>query len=66
MSARKYGRIVTVTSDARRVGEPHIVVYSGAKAAGRSGITAECVALDWRAGGRGWRTGLPGVLPPRR
>ena len=52
-----YGRIVTVISDAGRVGEPHLAVYSGAKAGaagfmraiakagGRFGITANCVAL---------------------
>lgn len=51
------GRIVTVISDAGRVGEPHLAVYSGAKAGaagfmraiakagGRFGITANCVAL---------------------
>ena len=57
MVARRYGRIVTVVSDAGRVGEPNLVVYSGAKAgaagfvraigraAGRHGVTANCVAL---------------------
>ncbi|MGF6888591.1 2-hydroxycyclohexanecarboxyl-CoA dehydrogenase [Nocardia sp. GAS34] len=57
MVERGYGRIVTVISDAGRVGEPHLVVYSGAKAGaagfirglakavGRHGITANCVAL---------------------
>ncbi len=52
-----FGRIVTVISDAGRVGEPHLAVYSGAKAGaagftraiakagGRFGITANCVAL---------------------
>ncbi len=57
MMARGYGRIVTVISDAGRVGEPHLVVYSGAKAGaagfmrglakavGRANITANCVAL---------------------
>lgn len=51
------GRVVTVISDAGRVGEPHLVVYSGAKAGAagftrgyakavaRYGITANCVAL---------------------
>lgn len=61
-----YGRIVTVISDAGRVGEPHLAVYSGAKAGaagfmraiakagGRFGITANCVALGGTraAGGR--------------
>jgi len=57
MVQRQYGRIVTVISDAGRVGEPHLVAYSGAKAGaagftravakavGRYGITANCVAL---------------------
>lgn len=57
MVERKYGRIVTVISDAGRVGEPHLVVYSGAKAGaagfmrgiakavGRYGITVNSVAL---------------------
>ena len=57
MVERRYGRIVTVISDAARVGEPDLVVYSGAKAGaagftravgravGRFGITANCVAL---------------------
>ena len=67
MIARKYGRIITVISDAGRVGEPHLVVYSGAKAGaagamrglakavGRFGITANCVALA--------ATNTPGVAP---
>ncbi|HEX4979476.1 MAG TPA: SDR family NAD(P)-dependent oxidoreductase [Acidimicrobiales bacterium] len=57
MVGRGYGRIVTVISDAGRFGEPHLVVYSGAKAgaagmtravaraAGRFGVTANCIAL---------------------
>ena len=57
MIANKYGKIVTVISDAGRVGEPHLQIYSGAKAGaagfmravakdlGRAGITANCVAL---------------------
>lgn len=57
MVERRYGRIVTVISDAGRVGEPDLIVYSGAKAgaagftravgraAGRHGVTANCVAL---------------------
>lgn len=57
MVERGYGRVVTVVSDAARVGEPNLVVYSGAKAgaagftravgraAGRYGVTANCVAL---------------------
>lgn len=58
MVERRYGRIVTVISDAGRVGEPHLVVYSGAKAGaagfvrglakavGRHGVTANCIALS--------------------
>lgn len=58
MVSRGYGRIVTVISDAGRVGEPNLVVYSGAKAGaagftrglakavGRYGVTANCVALS--------------------
>lgn len=57
MVDRNYGRIVTVISDAGRVGEPHLVVYSGAKAGaaglmravakavGRYAITVNSVAL---------------------
>lgn len=52
------GRIVTIISDAGRVGEPGLEVYSAAKAAaagftravarsaGRFGITANCVAIS--------------------
>jgi 2-hydroxycyclohexanecarboxyl-CoA dehydrogenase len=58
MVERRSGRLVTVISDAGRVGEPNMVVYSGAKAGaaglmraiakavGRYGITANCVALS--------------------
>jgi NAD(P)-dependent dehydrogenase (short-subunit alcohol dehydrogenase family) len=57
MIRRSYGRIVTVISDAGRVGEPNLEIYSGAKAGaagfmravakalGRYMITANCVAL---------------------
>ena len=57
MIANKYGKIVTVISDAGRVGEPNLEIYSGAKAGaagfmraiakdlGRASITANCVAL---------------------
>jgi len=67
MIENRYGRIVTVISDAGRVGEGHLAVYSGAKAGaagfmraiaratGRFEITANCVALG------GTRT--PGVEP---
>lgn len=58
MIERQYGRVVSVISDAGRVGEPHLTVYSGAKAGaagfsrglakavGRFGITVNCVALS--------------------
>jgi 3-oxoacyl-[acyl-carrier protein] reductase len=57
MVSRGWGRIVTVISDAGRVGEADLVVYSGAKAgaagfmrgvakaAAPHGVTANCVAL---------------------
>jgi 2-hydroxycyclohexanecarboxyl-CoA dehydrogenase len=57
MVERGYGRVVTIVSDAGRVGEPSLVVYSGAKAGaagfmralakavGRAGVTANCIAL---------------------
>lgn len=57
MIERKYGKIVTVISDAGRVGEPRLEIYSAAKAGaagfmraiakqlGRQWITANCVAL---------------------
>ena len=57
MVERRQGRIITVISDAGRVGERDLVVYSGAKAGAagfmrglakavaRKGITANCVAL---------------------
>jgi 2-hydroxycyclohexanecarboxyl-CoA dehydrogenase len=58
MVERGFGRVVTVVSDAGRVGEPNFVVYSGAKAGaagfmralakavGAAGVTANCVALS--------------------
>ena len=57
MVQRGHGRIVTVISDAGRIGEPDLIVYSGAKAGaagftraiakavGPHGVTANCVAL---------------------
>ena len=57
MIEREYGRIVTVVSDAGRVGDGSLAVYSAAKAGtagfvrslaratGRYGITANCVSL---------------------
>lgn len=57
MVERAFGRVVTVISDAARVGEPNLAVYSGAKAGaagftralakavGRANVTANCVAL---------------------
>jgi 3-oxoacyl-[acyl-carrier protein] reductase len=58
MVQRGYGRVVTIVSDAGRVGEPNLVVYSAAKAGaagftralaravGRAGVTANCIALS--------------------
>lgn len=58
MVERAFGRIINVISDAGRVGEPNLIVYSAAKAGaagftralakavGRHGITANCVALS--------------------
>lgn len=58
MVAAKRGRIVTITSDAGRVGEPRQAVYSAAKAGaagfmrsiakegGRHGVTANSIALS--------------------
>jgi NAD(P)-dependent dehydrogenase (short-subunit alcohol dehydrogenase family) len=58
MVAQKKGRIVTVVSDAGRVGEPRLAAYSAAKAgaagfiraiareAGRFGITANAISLS--------------------
>lgn len=57
MVAKRKGRIITLVSDAGRVGEPHLAVYSGAKAGaagfmramakalGRYNITANSVSL---------------------
>jgi len=57
MVTNKFGKIVNIISDAARVGEPHLVVYGGAKAGaagfsrglakavGRHGITVNCVSL---------------------
>lgn len=57
MIARKSGRIITIISDAGRVGEPGLEIYSGAKAGaagftraiarslGRYQITANCIAI---------------------
>lgn len=57
MVERRYGRIINIISDAGRVGEPNLVVYSGAKAGvagftrglakavGRYDVTANCIAL---------------------
>jgi len=58
MVDRGFGRVVAVVSDAGRVGEPNLVVYSAAKAGaagfiralakatGHAGVTANCVALS--------------------
>jgi 2-hydroxycyclohexanecarboxyl-CoA dehydrogenase len=57
MVQQQWGRVVTVISDAGRVGEANLVVYGGAKAGaagfsrglakavGRYGVTVNCVAL---------------------
>jgi 2-hydroxycyclohexanecarboxyl-CoA dehydrogenase len=57
MVAQGWGRVVSIVSDAGRVGEASLVVYSGAKAGaagfsrglaravGRHGVTVNCVAL---------------------
>jgi len=57
MIERKGGRLITITSDAGRTGEPHLAAYSSAKAGaagfmramakagGRYGVTANCIAL---------------------
>jgi 3-oxoacyl-[acyl-carrier protein] reductase len=57
MVQRQWGRVVNVISDAGRVGEPNLVIYSGAKAGaagftralakevGKHRVTANCVAL---------------------
>jgi 3-oxoacyl-[acyl-carrier protein] reductase len=58
MVENAWGRVVTIVSDAGRVGEPNLVVYSGAKAGaagfsrglakavGRYNITVNCVSLS--------------------
>jgi 2-hydroxycyclohexanecarboxyl-CoA dehydrogenase len=58
MVEKEWGRVVTIISDAGRVGEPNLVVYSGAKAGaagfsralakavGRYNVTVNCVALS--------------------
>ena len=57
MKERKYGKILSIVSDAGRVGEPFLTSYSAAKAAaigfskalakevGKDGINVNCVAL---------------------
>ncbi len=57
MIARRWGRLITISSDAGRVGEPHLATYSAAKAGAagfmramakacaRYGITSNCIAL---------------------
>ncbi|AIY89827.1 SDR family NAD(P)-dependent oxidoreductase [Geoglobus acetivorans] len=56
MLEKRYGRIINIVSDAGRIGEPYLAVYSGAKAAvigfskalakevARRNITVNCVA----------------------
>lgn len=58
MVKRNFGRVITIISDAGRVGEPNLVVYGGAKAGaagfsrglakavGRYNITVNCIALS--------------------
>ena len=58
MAERGYGRVVTIISDAGRIGEARLTTYSAAKAGaagfmralakevGRYGITANCVSLS--------------------
>lgn len=58
MVAEKRGRIVTITSDSGRIGEPRMAVYAGAKAgaagfvrsiakeAGRFGVTSNAISLS--------------------
>ncbi|MDR0276170.1 MAG: SDR family oxidoreductase [Burkholderiaceae bacterium] len=58
MIEKNGGRLITIISDAGRVGEPHLEIYSGAKAGaagfmrgaakalGRHNITANCVAIS--------------------
>jgi 3-oxoacyl-[acyl-carrier protein] reductase len=58
MVERGFGRLISIVSDAGRVGEPNYVVYSGAKAGaagftraiakavGARGVTANCIALS--------------------
>jgi NAD(P)-dependent dehydrogenase (short-subunit alcohol dehydrogenase family) len=56
MIEKKYGRVINIVSDAGRIGEPYLAVYSGAKAAivgfskalakevARYNITVNCIA----------------------
>lgn len=59
MVAANRGRVVSIVSEAGRVGEPNLAAYSGAKSAvigfnralakevGRQGVTCNCVSLGW-------------------
>jgi 2-hydroxycyclohexanecarboxyl-CoA dehydrogenase len=64
MVERGWGRIVTMISDAGRVGEPNLVVYSGAKAGGRLFAgPGQGGGTPQRDGGTVWRSpqsALPG------
>jgi 3-oxoacyl-[acyl-carrier protein] reductase len=54
-----WGRVVTIVSDAARVGEPNVAAYAAAKAGaagfsrslakevGKHGITCNCISLGW-------------------
>jgi 3-oxoacyl-[acyl-carrier protein] reductase len=66
MVDREWGRVVTIVSDAARVGDRNMAVYAAAKGGasafmrslasevGRSGVTANCVSL-----GTIWRSPMP-------
>jgi len=64
MIARKRGRIVSISSDAARIGEFREAVYSGAKAA----IIATSKALAREVGKHGVALNVvcPGLVPPQR
>ena len=52
MVERGYGRVVTIVSDAGRVGEPNFIVYSGAKAGAAGFMRALAKAVGARRGDR--------------
>jgi len=79
MNARKWGRIISVTSDAGRTGEAGLAVYAASKAAGaaftrsvakevgRDGITCNSISLGTiaaRAASQTWsHRKTPGTIP---